>query len=318
MAHSIGRIDNTNGKPAHKNFIKFVADFADEHGWDILESSYPDSGEWQVFLKGYGFSGEEEIYVGLRSYGLNFCIAVMAATGYVVGQPLSLQPNLYQVGIPLREGLIDYWLTVNPQRIAFVCRPSESYYESGYIGKFFPYTNPTINPYPLICAGMFGYNNTDTLLDLPYTSTNSAYQMPYKGSTMDAYYMDEAKKAYNFAMYSVFSGRWTYMYSMPFVTLSERVLNDRMFYPNTKLGEKSAIRPCELVRPDKIYISYDATRIYPTPTGIYGCLDGVFWITGTDISAGDYVEIDEVRHYIFCNRHPTDIREYYVLAMDPD
>ena len=179
MPHEIGFVDNSGGTLAHYKMLQKIRDVAVASGfWTVMRYDTSIANR-ELILKGQGYSGTEEIYIGVRTYQnasadyYNLCVATF--TGYVPSNTFDTQPSARLSGVPAHNQRIDYWLTVNPQRIACCMKVGTPVYEHFYIGKFFPYARPSQYPYPVICGGML--NGT------PATRfSDTDHSMPYKGS----------------------------------------------------------------------------------------------------------------------------------------
>lgn len=179
MPHSIGFVDNSGGTLAHYKMLEKIRDVAVASGfWTVMRYDISKA-DRELILKGQGYTGEEEIYVGVRTYQdasadyYNLCVATF--TGYVPSNTFDTQPGARLSGVPAHNQRIDYWLTVNPQRIACVMKVGTPVYEHFYIGKFFPYARPSQYPYPVICGGMLNGAAVTR-----FSETN--HSMPYKGN----------------------------------------------------------------------------------------------------------------------------------------
>lgn len=180
MPHEIGYVDNSGAYgSAHYEFVKRIKTYAESYGWQVLRWVEPDPVNniaAEVILKGMGYSGAEEIFVGVISYQnvnadyYNLCVGVF--TGYVPENGFYAQPGGVYSGVPAHNQRIDYWLTVNPQRIACAMKVGTPVYESFYVGKFFPYGRPDQYPYPVVCGGMLNgaaaVRFSDTAHSIPY------------------------------------------------------------------------------------------------------------------------------------------------------
>lgn len=179
MPHAIGFVDNTGGTLAHYKMLDKIREVAVASGfWQVMRYDTTAANR-ELILKGQGFTGTEEIYVGIRTYQeasadyYNLCVATF--TGYVAGNTFDTQPGVRLSGVPAHNQRIDYWLSVNPQRIICCMKVGTPVYEHFYIGKFFPYARPSQYPYPMICGGML---NGATATRFSETS----HSMPYKGN----------------------------------------------------------------------------------------------------------------------------------------
>lgn len=182
MPHAIGFVDNTGGTLAHYKMLDKIREVAIASGfWQVMRYNTTIANR-ELILKGQGFTGTEEIYVGIRTYQdasadyYNLCVATF--TGYVAGNTFDTQPGVRLSGVPAHNQRIDYWLSVNPQRIICCMKVGTPVYEHFYIGKFFPYARPSQYPYPIVCGGML---NGATATRFSETS----HSMPYKGNRVN-------------------------------------------------------------------------------------------------------------------------------------
>jgi len=125
--------------------------------WEVLRYDAVSTNR-ELILKGTGLSRTEEIFVGFRTYHdasadyYNLLAGVF--TGYVAGNSFDTQPGARLSGVPAHNQRIDYWLTLNGQRIALAMKVGTPVYESCYVGKMLPYGRPSQYPYPVVCGGM--------------------------------------------------------------------------------------------------------------------------------------------------------------------
>lgn len=178
MPHTIGFVDNSGGVLAHYKMLETIHDFALANGWTVLRYDVA-SADRQLVLRGSGYTGEEEIFVGFRTYQnaaadyYNLLAGVF--TGYVPANPFDNQPGARLSGVPAHNNRIDYWLTLNPQRIALAMKVGTPVYETAYVGKMLPYARPSQYPYPVVCGGMLNGAAATRFSD-------TSHQMPYKGN----------------------------------------------------------------------------------------------------------------------------------------
>ena len=179
MPHAIGFVDNSGGTLAHYKMLEKIRDVAVASGfWEVMRYNTAVD-DRELILKGKGYTGTEEIYVGVRTYQnpsadyYNLCVATF--TGYVPSNTFDTQPGVRLSGVPAHNQRIDYWLTVNPQRIACCMKVGTPVYEHFYIGKFFPYARPSQYPYPIVCGGMLNGAAATRF-------SETSHSMPYKGN----------------------------------------------------------------------------------------------------------------------------------------
>lgn len=179
MPHEIGFVDNSGGILAHYKMLEKIRDLAVASGfWEVMRYDTSIANR-ELILKGEGYTGTEEIYIGVRTYQdasadyYNLCVATF--TGYVPSNTFDTQPSARLSGVPAHNQRIDYWLTVNPQRIACCMKVGTPVYEHFYIGKFFPYARPSQYPYPMVCGGMLNGATATRFSD-------ASHLIPYKGN----------------------------------------------------------------------------------------------------------------------------------------
>lgn len=181
MPHEIGFVDNTGGTLAHYKMLAKIKDFASANGWTVLR--YDDvSANRELILKGTGLSGTEEIFVGFRTYqDVNadyYNLLAGVFTGYVSGNSFDTQPGARLSGVPAHNNRIDYWLTLNGQRIVLAMKVGTPVYESCYVGKCLPYGRPSQYPYPVVCGGMLTGAAATRFSD-------TSHSIPYKGNRIN-------------------------------------------------------------------------------------------------------------------------------------
>lgn len=182
MPHAIGFVDNTGGTSAHYKMLDKIREVAVASGfWQVMRYDTTAANR-ELILKGQGFTGTEEIYVGVHTYQdanadyYNLCVATF--TGYVSSNTFDTQPGVRLSGVPAHNQRIDYWLSVNPQRIICCMKVGTPVYEHFYIGKFFPYARPSQYPYPMICGGMLNGASATRF-------SETSHSMPYKGNRVN-------------------------------------------------------------------------------------------------------------------------------------
>lgn len=177
MPHEIGFVQNV-GVLAHYMMLDKIKTFAEANGYTILRYDTASFNR-ELIMKAPGLSGTEEIFMGFRTYhdvsADYYNLTVAGFTGYVSGTAFASQPGAMLSGIPAHNNRIDYWLTLNAQRIALAMKVGTPVYESAYVGKFLPYSTPGQYPYPIVVAGM--------LVGQPATRfSDTSHSMPYKGA----------------------------------------------------------------------------------------------------------------------------------------
>lgn len=174
-AHAYWRINvATNGGDASHTGVAELELLTDDGGtW------FNHAKEAQLIMRGPGLSGSEELFVGMQGYSLAtsdiFNWRLRGMTGYVASSTFEGQPGEFgsSIGIPLWDGVIEYWLAANGQRIALVAKV-ETTYHTMYLGSVLPYATPGQWPYPLAAAGMLPADTLTRYSDLGITGPWSA------------------------------------------------------------------------------------------------------------------------------------------------
>lgn len=283
MPHEIGFVQNT-GTLAHYMMLDKIKTFAELNGYTILR--YDTAIEKrELIMMAPGLSGEEEIYIGFRCYQNTsadyYNMTAAAFIGYVPGNTFETQPGAMLSGVPAHNNRIDYWLTLNGQRIALAMKVGTPAYESCYVGKFLPYATPGQYPLPLICAGMLNGEPATRFSD-------TSHSMPYKGNRT------------NFRM-RFNDGAWRQPESWPW--------NNAYMARTGTSSTQSELRDTEG--------SYSLHPIIPNDNnGIYGELDGVFYISGFNNAVENTAVVDGLTHVVIQDVSRTGFIDYYAIRMD--
>lgn len=283
MPNEVGFVDNSGGTLAHYKMLQRIRDFASANGYQVLRYDTALANR-ELIMKAPGLSGTEEIYVGFRTYQDSsadyYNLLAATFTGYVAGNTFDTQPGARLSGVPAHNNRIDYWLTLNGQRIALAMKVGTPVYESAYVGKMLPYARPSQYPYPVVCAGMLSGAATTRFSD-------TVHSMPYKGN-----------KA-NMALRT--NDGWVQPFCYPWT-------NNEI--ANTSLSSISQMRdtggvyhllPIELT-------DYNAN--------IWGRLDGIFYISGFNNAVENTLVIDGVTYVVIQDVSRTSHIDYYAMRMD--
>jgi hypothetical protein len=300
MPFTSGYVTGTTSDPAHYKFLDVLRNFAVANGWEQLMYDGTSANRY-VFLQGPGLTGNDPVWVGLNTYQSvssgYYNVAVGVATGYLPSQTYYNQPQMKRIGTPLFYDRIDYWISLNAQRIVFVCKVGQSYYEHGYMGKFISYFSPIQYPYPVFVGGMFGYNYSSEsyILQAQSYTYGSYHNVPYIGNQ----YFSGAVYGYNGQVYSSFDGKW------------ESVNKQTLGYLGISLNNEKPVYNIDLT------IRYDSNASYQRLTaGVYGTLDGVYRVNSDydEIYPEDTIVVDGTTYIAFPSRNSTEAS--YLIRMD--
>lgn len=289
MPHQIGFVAAGGGKLAHQKMLEVVATFVAANGWTVLR--FDDTLEnHELILKAPGLSGTEEIFVGMRCYqNASADIYNMTAAGfvgYVPGNAFTVQPGAMLSGVPAHNQRIDYWLTLNGQRLVLGMKVGTPVYESMYLGKMLPYARPSQYPYPVVVGGMLSGESVSRFSDTGHTVwAKGGSARSVGGGTFG-----NMRLRFN-------DGQWKTPAAYPWCNPS-------------LCGSASQVRDTNRVYPLTPVVLSDAN------VGIYGELDGVFHISGFDNAVENTFVQNGVDHVVIQDVWRTSHIDYYALRLD--
>jgi hypothetical protein len=280
MPNLVGYVDN--GAPrniAHKNLIKAIKDWVAAQG-HVVER-YTTGTTDELIVRSPGMSGTEQIYWGLRTYEDTtadyYNLLAMVATGYVSGNSFDTQPNAVYAGVPAHNNRIDYWLTLNGQRIAGGLKVGTPVYEHFYLGKFLPYARPSQYPYPVVCGGML----------------DGAAATRFSDTTHDFY----LRGGHNRGRLRT-PASWVQMYCWPWgmseLTGSSRYLRDT--------GGEYPLHP---------------VMLHDNSANVWGELDGIYYVSGFNNAVENTITISGTTYVVMQSVARTGFADYYALRLDP-
>lgn len=285
-----GFVDSAGAYPlAHYNFILAVKTFCEANGYTTLRYTTTDnetSGH-ELIMKAPGLTGTEEIFIGLRTYHsvtadyYNLLAGVF--TGYVPGNTFDTQPGAAMVGVPAHNNRIDYWLSLNGQRIVCAMKVGTPVYESFYLGKFFPYSRPSQYPYPVVAGGMLA----------------GAAATRFSETTHDFYLRGNHARG----KLRTPAG-WINMHCYPWgnAFLTSVSTPGILQLQARDTGDNYPLLPVEL---------HDGTA------NLYGQLDGVYHVSGFNNAVENTITIGGVKYIVMQSVARTGHADYYALRLDP-
>ncbi len=281
MAFEIGFVQNT-GTLAHYMMLEKIKTFCEANGWTILRyNTVPTDRE--LIMRAPGLSGTESIYIGFKTYhsvGADYYnLTVATFTGYVAGNTFYAQPGVTYSGIPTHNMRIDYWLSINGQRIVLAMKVGTPVYVSAYAGKFLPYATPSQYPYPVVCGGMLNAEPATRFSD-------ASYSMPYKGNRVNL------KMWFN-------SGVYLQPETWPWNTARYATLSSASNYQLRDTNGYYSILPIVLFNAQ----------------GNYGELDGIFYISGFGNTVENTVVIGGLTYVVIQDVSRTGFIDYYAIRM---
>lgn len=284
MPHEIGFVQNT-GVLAHYMMLDKIKTFAEANGYTVLRYDTVSVNR-EVIMKAPGYSGTEEIFMGFQCYqnsGADYYnISCAVFTGYVSGNTFATQPGAMINSVPAHNNRIDYWLTLTPQRIAFVLKVGTPVYEPAYVGKMFPWSSPAQYPYPVVCAA--------TLSGSPATRfSDTAHQMPYVGSVANCNLRSPGGLVINPQCH-------------PY---------NNVCIAGTATGTNAA----------NIRDTNDVYPVFPVSLmtasdGLFGELEGIFYVSGFNNVVENTFTFEGDNYVVFQNIYRTGFTNYFAMRMD--
>jgi len=274
MTAYVGFVDNST-MLAHYKMLETIRDVCLAEGWTILRYDTAITNR-ELLMMAPGLSGTEQIFCGVYCYQDSnadyYNLAVATMKGYVAANSFLTQPGISPVlGVPAHNQRIDYWLSVNGQRLNVAMKVGTPVYECFGIGKFFPYASPGQYPQPLFAAGMLTSASATRYSETTHT-------MPWKGNR------NNLRMHFN-------DGTW----KAPLAT------------PWGQTTMANACRPAETTYALYPVMLYDSGNIYGVLDGIYHItgfdnvventlvIDGKDYVVIQDVSRtsfGDYIALE--------------------------
>lgn len=288
MPHAISYVDNTGTfSLAHYNLLAAIKAFGEANGYTTLR--YDTSGtNHELIMKAPGLTGTEEIFWGIRTYhdvGADYYNLLAGVfTGFVSANTFDNQPGAALVGCPAHNNRIDYWLTLNGQRIALAMKVGTPVYEHLYLGKCLPYARPSQYPYPVVAAGMLvgaaATRFSETTHDFYLRGNSARGQLRTPGGWINARF---------------------YPWGNNFLTSTGTPGTSNLQARDT--GAEYPLLPVEL---------HDNTA------NLYGQLDGIYHVSGFNNAVENTLTIGGVDYVVMQSVARTGHADYYALRLDPN
>lgn len=303
MPNQISFCVPAGGKLAHQVMLVAVRDFAVANGWTQMR--FNDAGvDHELILRAPGLSGTEQIFVGLRCYqdaGADYYNLLAGGfTGYVAGNSFDTQPGAMLSGVPAHNNRIDYWLTLNGQRLVLAMKVGTPVYESLYLGKMLPYATPGQFPYPLVCGGMLNGAAATRF-------SETTHSMPFKGAGTSG----TARPGMRLR---TVAGAWIQPWCWPW--------GGGILAGISGSGADRVLRDTDGRYPLLPVVLHDNagsnSSAFPSVQGnVYGELDGVHFISGFNNAVENTVVIAGLTYVVIQDVARTGFADYVAMRLDP-
>lgn len=251
--------------------------------YDILR--YDTSGtNHELIMKAKGLDGLQEIYFGLRTYhdvGADYYNLLAGVfTGYVPGNTFDTQPGAALAGVPAHNNRIDYWLSMNGQRIAMGMKVGTPVFEHFYLGKFLPYSRPSQFPYPVVCGGM--------LVGAAATRFSDTHDFYLRGNSARGQLRTPAG--------------WINVHCYP--------------WGNTFIAGNSTSSVELQLRDTETQYPLLPVELHDNSANLYGQLDGIHYISGFNNAVENTLVIGGVTYVVMQSVARTGHTDHYALRLD--
>lgn len=288
MPYQISFVDNAGTYPlAHYNLLAAIKAFCEANGYQTLRYTTVggEASGHELIMRAPGLTGMEEIYWGIRTYhsvsGDYYNLLAGVFTGYIPGNTFDTQPGAALVGCPAHNNRIDYWLTLNGQRMALAMKVGTPVYEHLYLGKFLPYARPSQYPYPVIAGGMLA----------------GAAATRFSETTHDFYLRG------NHARGKLRTpGGWINLHAYPW---------DNLFIAGASTGSTSL-----QLRDTTNEYSLLPVELHDNSANLYGQLDGIHYISGFNNAVENTLVIGGTTYVVMQSVARTGHADYYAMRLD--
>ena len=289
-----------------KQLLQVIATFATDptkfpggREWKLKSPAVITSTTDEVILMGIG-DGQDEIYVGMKIevQGSQENILLNGYAGYDPFLEWFEQPgSLYEVekdnkypclALP-SDARLSYWLTANTQRITVHVEASNQYH-CAYLGFFDPISVERQYPYPMLIGG-------DTVQGQLWNDTRETHSAYFAPKIIDGGYSSMIIRRPD--------GVWEYGGENLQIWPTDHSIEDT-FVVYDKDVDSSSSAVDHMLFPMMIYEK--------KPTGIFGKLDGVYWIGNrADLASKDSVIYRGKTYKVFDNVNKRGDQDYHVV-----
>lgn len=268
-----------------------------EHRW--IEPA-DASGERELIIEGPGLAGQDQVFAGIRTVSNAvsdwFNWRISGLLGYSAAEDWTLQPGKSpERGLLLWQSSIPYWMVVNGRRI--ICAPRvSSVYELLYLGLLLPYALPDQYGYPFVVGGTF---------------PSAATRWSANGAS-HSYCIDPSAGS---MLVREPAGAWRTFENRDAGGGSD---NARMVWPAAHTYNVPQ-NPLDWIRSagDGTFPLLPVIPHMISPSRqVLGELDGLYWVTGADLSSEDLIQQGGVDHIAWQNIFRTGIADYGAVRLE--
>jgi hypothetical protein len=285
---------------------------------DWESQRYTTSGEYEFIAKGTGLEEADEIYVGIRTFsseaGDYYNWELCGFTGFSSGltfdnQPGAIASSPNRPRISLFDDSIPYWFVGDGRRVIVVAKVS-TVYQIAYLGLLNPYLPPSIMPYPLVIAGTHtGYSGERWSVQDATHSLGVMQPNCCNTSGTESDILANPRSSCRF-WDSQWHGIQNSYYHANASQTDWKALWPYCRYNNVRFNSVRANIN------DGSYVLVPVILHMRSPVqGIFGELDGIYYITGFNQAVENVVTIDEVDYLVVQNVYRNGIFDYCAVRL---
>lgn len=286
------------------------------HGYERHDESMSANPVWdtnekndnRVVLKGEGLGVDDPVYVGLYTYtdpsNSIYTISSLGMVTFDANFKFNNQPSVFQQRpkILCWDQAMPYWFVANGRRFMVLVKTATSY-EFLYCGFMLPYCLPDQYPYPYVVGGMANSH-------ISYLNTTTEHE-----NFMSHYY------AHAGCWHP--SNVWRYLCG---AYVENTLIPTVQLYPNWVNGaprsssDWATRRIPVVIKPD-FGGQYHLQNIelisgtYDQGTGLFGCLDGVYMVSGFQNAPENIIQVDGLDYLVFIDSTRTELGRFFAMRI---
>ncbi|EOV8094048.1 hypothetical protein ACOKWN_003820 [Vibrio parahaemolyticus] len=257
----------------------------------------------KCILEGVGTGVGGEVYVGLYTtrnvFDEAYTISLVPMAGYDSNFNVLSQPTVGLASNPkilCWDAAMPYWFVASDRRFMAVVKVNTTY-QFLYAGFFLPYSLPDEYPYPYLVGAMSDDNVAAS-----------------KSDSYNDCFLQSARREHGQICFP--DGNWRYVSG----GLHNDVSATLAPFNVAGYGDSADDNYWHYYRPDKGGV-YHLIKLEPccgnpaTGLGVFGCLDGVHFVSGFENSPENTVDIDGISHFVFTNSFRVANNNYFTMRL---
>ena len=267
--------------------------------------------EASLLMQGQGLAGLDEIYIGWKldedRFSPYYNWILKGMTNYESADPIESQPGVLpeETRWVCDNNPMDLFMTATGRYLAVTGKIGTDYLNF-HMGLLLPYSQPAEYSYPLVVLGNSHvarhFNSTDVRLRQCYDTGEEAGYVRAPGGTWEV--------VQNFTS-SIVTGRNVWPYNSPNGTTWGSTQLDNI---TEALGGDYELWPCIIMEGDVDPPEGNPSVLYDQI--IYGEIEGAYWVSGSNNSPENLVNIGPDEYICFQNVFRTTFRDFYAIKKE--